>query len=317
MSSNSIVKQTQLIVNSIDWEKALQDFYNYEDVDDTTIKTYIKGVKNFINWIHDNAIKFIDKSVILAYKDYLLYAYADTTASTYFSGVKNFFKFLEEYIGIPNITRNVKSIPIERTHRKQALAKNQILKIKNDIESNLISLQENRDYIIFKLLLYNGLRTIELHRTNKSDIKYEDGSFIIMIQGKGKKAKTQKAVLMDSVAIPLLQYLEMRKTDTYEPLFISLSTNTYGRRLSTKSISKIIKQMLKRNGYNSKELTAHSLRHTAITFALLGGATLQETQILGRHADINTTTIYAHNIDRIKNAPEHYIEDYLNSEDEK
>lgn len=316
MNSNNIVKQPQLIVSSIDWENSLQDFYHYADVDDTTINTYMKGVRNFIKWIRKNKIEYIDKGVILEYKEYLLTTYADTTASTYFSGVKNFFKFLEEYVGIPNITRNVKSITIERTYRKQALTKKQILKIKTDIESNLNSLQDNRDYVIFNLLLYNGLRTIELNRTNKEDIRCENGRFIIMIQGKGRKSKTQKAVLTDSVAIPLLKYLDMRKADNYQPLFISLSTNTYGNRLTTKSISKIVKQMLKRNGYNSKELTAHSLRHTAITFALLGGASLQETQILGRHADINTTTMYAHNIDRINNAPEHYIEDYLNDIDE-
>jgi site-specific recombinase XerD len=313
-----LVKQNQMDVNAINWEDALQDFYHYADVDAITVKTYAKGVKNFNCWIKKQTnIDYIDKSVILKYKEYLLSTYADTTASTYFSGVKNFFKFLEEYFNIPNISRNIKSITIERTYRKQSLTKEQILKIKADAENNLKSLQDYRDFVIFNLLLYNGLRTIELNRTNKEDVICENGRFIIKIQGKGKKAKTQKAVLMDSVAIPLLTYLNMRKSDTHEPLFISMATNNYGDRLSTKTISKIVKSMLIKNGYNSEQLTAHSLRHTAITFALLGGATLQETQILGRHADINTTSIYAHNIDRLKNAPERYIEEYINSKDDK
>jgi len=44
---------------------------------------------------------------------------------------------------------------------------------------------------------------------------------------------------------------------------------------------------------------------------------LQKAQALGRHADINTTMIYAHNIDRIKNAPERKIEELLSNEEMK
>ena len=54
-----------------------------------------------------------------------------------------------------------------------------------------------------------------------------------------------------------------------------------------------------------------------MTSALNGGATLQETQELARHSNINTTLIYSHNIERIKNAPEYYVEKYLNSNDNK
>jgi len=43
----------------------------------------------------------------------------------------------------------------------------------------------------------------------------------------------------------------------------------------------------------------------------LGGATVQEAQAFARHADINTTLIYAHNIDRIGAAPEIKIDALL------
>ena len=60
-------------------------------------------------------------------------------------------------------------------------------------------------------------------------------------------------------------------------------------------------------------LTAYSLRHTAITLSLIGGATAQEARVMARHADINTTLIYAHNINRIKQAPEKKIDELLES----
>jgi integrase/recombinase XerC/integrase/recombinase XerD len=60
-------------------------------------------------------------------------------------------------------------------------------------------------------------------------------------------------------------------------------------------------------------LTAHSCRHSAVTFALLGGATVQEAQALARHSDINTTLIYSHNIDRLGAAPEMKIDAVLDA----
>ncbi|MHB8277486.1 MAG: hypothetical protein ACYDIA_07525 [Candidatus Humimicrobiaceae bacterium] len=55
-------------------------------------------------------------------------------------------------------------------------------------------------------------------------------------------------------------------------------------------------------------LTAHSLKHTAITLSLMAVASIQEAQALARHKDINTTLIYSHNLNRIANAPEKKIE---------
>lgn len=312
--NNLVISKTQEIDNNnINIEQLLKDFYESIDVEDITIKTYRKGINNFIKWLKTNDIHTIDKKIMLSYKQYLTNTYKDTTATTYLSGVRNLFNFLEE-LGIPNAMRNIKGVKITREFRKQPLTKEQVLKIKNDRSNNLITLQDYRDFVMFNLLLHNGLRTIELNRANKEDIKNVGGQYILNIQGKGKKDKTQVAILTDSVLIPLLEYLEMRGEDNYPALFISLSSNCYGKRLSTKTISKRIKTILVNNGYKSKELTAHSLRHTSLTFALKGGASLQETKELARHSDINTTLIYSHNIDRIENAPERYIEKYLKSD---
>ena len=54
-------------------------------------------------------------------------------------------------------------------------------------------------------------------------------------------------------------------------------------------------------GFDSPKLTAHSTRHTTATLSLLNGATLQQTQALLRHKNMQTTEIYAHNIQASKN----------------
>lgn len=306
-----VISRPQQLSNNITMEQ-LQEFYKNIDVSEETIKTYKKGIENFLKWIKDNDIKLIEKQTIKDYKRYLIDTFQNTTGSTYFSGVRNLFSFLEDY-GIPNLTKNIKGIKITKDFRKLPLTKEQANKIKEYKEQSLETLKDKRDYAIYCLLLYNGLREVELSRANKDDIIYIDGKYVLKIQGKGKLDKSQNAVLTDSVLIPLLAYLDMRGQDEYEPLFIGLATNKYGTRLTTRSIRRIIKGLFIDNGYISKYITTHSLRHTACTSALKGGAELQETQELARHSDINTTLIYAHNIDRFNNAPEYIVEKYLNS----
>ena len=100
-------------------------------------------------------------------------------------------------------------------------------------------------------------------------------------------------------------------TKQTEALFISISNKTKNKRLTSQSISKIVKKRLRQAGFDSHRLTAHSLRHTAVTFALLSGATMQETQSFARHTDVNSTHIYAHNLDRANSRVEQLITDII------
>lgn len=72
-----------------------------------------------------------------------------------------------------------------------------------------------------------------------------------------------------------------------------------------------MKEKLKEADLNSTLLTAHSLRHTAITLSLLGGSTLQEASQFARHVNIATTEIYAHNLERIANPCEGIVSDSI------
>jgi integrase/recombinase XerC len=77
--------------------------------------------------------------------------------------------------------------------------------------------------------------------------------------------------------------------------------------MTTRSISRTVKQRLQQIGLDSDRLTAHSLRHTAATLNLLNGASIEETQQLLGHSNINTTLIYAHALERASNNSESRI----------
>ena len=73
----------------------------------------------------------------------------------------------------------------------------------------------------------------------------------------------------------------------------------------------IIKKEFRNIGIDSEKITTHSLRHTAITLSLIGGTPLQEVQQMARHTNINTTLIYAHNLNRIESHAEDNIQKLL------
>ena len=77
--------------------------------------------------------------------------------------------------------------------------------------------------------------------------------------------------------------------------------------MTTRSISRVAKESLIDIGLDSDRLTAHSFRHTAATLNLLNGGTVEETQQLLGHKNINTTLIYSHALERAKNNSEKRI----------
>jgi integrase/recombinase XerC/integrase/recombinase XerD len=137
----------------------------------------------------------------------------------------------------------------------------------------------------------------------------------LYLQGKGSDSKDAFVVLTDAALTPILEYLSNRpNAKPEEPLFGSTSDGNRHQRLSTRAIRRIAKQRLRSVNIESTRISAHSFRHTAVTLSLIGGATLQETQQMARHASPATTTLYAHNLERASGIPEKKIDELLRQE---
>lgn len=89
-------------------------------------------------------------------------------------------------------------------------------------------------------------------------------------------------------------------------LWRSLSNNSRGNRLSERSIYGIVDRTAKRAGLPD-EIGAHSLRHTGCTLAIEAGASVQQVQSHARHKNIETTMIYVHQRDRLRDSAADYI----------
>lgn len=89
------------------------------------------------------------------------------------------------------------------------------------------------------------------------------------------------------------------------PLWRSLSNNSRSQRLSTNAIYTIVRKTAAKAGLS--DIGAHTLRHTGCTLAIEAGASLQQVQSHARHKSIETTMVYIHQRDRLKDSAADYI----------
>lgn len=282
-------------------------FIDYLDVSKKTIETYARALKQFFKFLSVNNINRPDRKDVIYFKDQIKATHKPTTVQNYIVAVRLFFSWAEQEGLYKNIANKIKGSKLNREHKKDYLTSNQVKAVLSGIDRS--TLKGLRDYAILSLMITGGLRTIEVSRANVEDIRAVGDSTVLYIQGKGREEKTDYIKIQPIVERAIRSYLksDSRKLNPKEPLFSSTSNNSKGKRLSTRSISGIVKNRLVKTGYDSERLTAHSLRHTAVTLTLLGGQTLQEVQQFARHTNITTTQIYAHNLDRAKNKCEEVI----------
>jgi len=291
-------------------EDAIEAFLSEHDVAASSRATYRRMLRRFQAWLKDTGrlgrLGELRRADIIAYKAELSQHHKPTSVSGYLTAVRRFFSYLETVKVYPNIAAGIKGPKKPRGFRKDTLTPSQVraalASIGTDSEEGL------RNFAILNLMARTGLRDIEVARADIGDLRQQGGETVLYIQGKGRASKDEVVLLVDEALEPLLAYLAARGChDEEAPLFASCSRRNRGGRLTTRSISRVVKEAFRGIGLDSPRLTAHSLRHTAISLAIKGGASLHQAQAMARHADPKTTMIYFHNEQRIQQAAERCI----------
>ena len=282
-----------------------------------TKETYLSGFKAFCWFVRSTSLDFdeLTRDDVKSFKEYLVNEkkLKPATVSSYLASVRSFYAYSEDN-GIENIAHRVKGVTDSRSFKKEPLTPDQAQRLLASIDRS--TEKGMRDFAILNLMLRTGLRDIEIVRANCKDIQTKAGVDVLYVQGKGRASKDSFVVLTPKALSPITTYLEKRgNVNELDPLFASVSSRNAGERLTVRSISRIAKSALRAIGIDDERYTAHSLRHTAITFSLLGGATERDAQQMARHANITTTMLYSHDIDRIKHAAEREIDNVLDQPD--
>ena len=301
MNEITVYAPGELVAPQTITEDLFSRFTAYIDAKPKTVQTYTRAIRQFYAFLYRRGITQPQRADILAFRDELkATGHKPTTVQNYITAARLFFQWTAQEGIYPNIAEHIKGATLSKDHKKDYLTSKQVKRVLASIDRSTI--QGKRDYAMLALMITGGLRTIEVSRADIQDIRTVGDDSALFIQGKGRDEKEEYVKIQPPVEDAIREYLKARGlADMSDPLFASTSNNSKGGRLTTRSVSGIVKDRLVAAGYDSSRLTAHSLRHTAVTLSLLGGEDLQKVQQFARHSNLATTMIYAHNLDRAKN----------------
>lgn len=297
------------------------------DRQEITQRSYTVCLKCFIQWLRDNGITQPTRNDIIDYRTWLesphpdrrngqIITFSADTRARYFRIVKSFFKWLFTFGHYPDVAANVRS-PRTSTaeYKRDSFQRDEIRDILGSIDTS--TEKGKRDFSMILLAVTCGLRIIEIQRADIGDIETEGGRKRLYVQGKAHEEKDDYVTVEPHVWDAISDYLDARGChDRNAPLFSAVKSNAKpgGGRLTEPSISRVIKRAMVAAGYDSRRKTAHSLRHSAITFDRKAGASLDEASAFARHSNVSITQRYDHSLNKEKARDSKRVYDYIFSD---
>lgn len=275
------------------------------NVSEHTKTAYVADVKEFTGFlINNNFIKKQDEVIDIKpeiIRQYLSYLYLQkikkVTVNRKVSSLRAFYKYV---LRTGKINKNpVEMIQTLKTEKYMPnfLSVDEMLELLKPQADRSSSGLRNR--AILEMFYSCGLRLSELAGLDLRDLDFSQR--LVKVRGKGRKERIVPVggPALDAVADYLQQTSELRK-NKYEdvskkPLFL----NPDGKRISTRSIARIVDKATSRSGIGRK-ISPHALRHSFATHLLNAGADLRSIQELLGHESLSSTQKYtAVNINRM------------------
>lgn len=293
------------------WQELSARFLRSIDVSPNTLRTYQEALKSFFHWLEEgpNRSHPLSPETLRSYREWLKTHRAANTVLTYWVALRRFFRYaVAEGLLEKNPVEGMKGLRRPQGHLRRDLTRAELRAVFALIDRS--TELGKRDYAMITLMVRNGLRIIEVQRANVGDLESRQGRTILRIWGKGRDARDEFVVLAEPTEQALREYLSCRgQPAPHDPLFIKGSKCDLdgNPRLSTRHIRRRITHYLKKAGVKTVKTSAHSLRHSFVTLAIEGGASLLEAQTAARHRSIQTTMLYFHEHGRLENPVEDRI----------
>ncbi len=264
-----------------------------------TVRSYRADLEHFLSYLKNRGnaeeidIRLIDFHVIRAYLGGMFKGYKKTTISRRLSAVRTFFLYLEKNnLNYGNPASEI-SAPKQGKYIPGYLNIDDMFMLLDSPEPTTSG--EIRNQAILELLYSCGIRVSELTGLNLSDIDFKER--LVRVIGKGNRERIvpvgKKALSAIEKYIEQTQMIRKKAHNSTKSFVNPLFLNKNGGRLSSRSVSSIIKDFVRR--YNlADNITPHSFRHTYATHMLDGGADLRSVQELLGHASLSTTQRYTH-----------------------
>lgn len=212
--------------------------------------------------------------------------------------LRRLFTFLYEQGALPsNPSSGLKLPKVTNESTKDTLTLAEANRLLASVDTS--TARGKRNKAVLCLLSINALRIVELHRANVGDLSYKEGCWALKVKGKGMKIADVR--IRDDVKKVIDVYLEARgEVKPSDPLFLGTNHRS-GKRITRRTLQRIVEKYLKRIGVQRPNLSAHSLRHSAITHVVEAGASLLDAQEFARHSSpVTTQQTYIHRKDRLR-----------------
>jgi integrase/recombinase XerD len=272
--------------------KLMDEFLANIDITEYSRKKYRSNLQPFIFWLTRNAdARNPLRSDILRYKQYLISSKkSPSTIDSYLSPVRQLFVYLEQIGEHDNVAAGIHSPRRYEGYRKDPLSADQVRQLLGSINRN--TPQGKRDYAIINLMVRTGMRECEIERADVHDLRTEGDNWVLALQRKRHFEKDSLLGITPKVVNPILEYIKDQGLDNESPMFLNHSYVSNRTRITRIMISKLVKKHLRSIGINDPRISAHSLRHTAATTALLKGVDILAVQAMLGHHRVETTMIY-------------------------
>lgn len=286
------------------WELHLQGMVDRQEATQATKRAYVHAVRRLLAWAGEQPSATIDAGALLRWKASMLKRLSPATVNQYIAGVRAFYAWATASALMPHnpaaALKSVKRVGVRKRHSKGWLTEDEAARL---LELDL----EPRDAAIISLMLFTGARGIELLRADLEDVRTAGPQCLLYVQGKGRTVGDKEPLVLLPPAQDALDAWIRQRGKNPGALFTSSSRATLGSRLAPSSLHWIVATALHRAGITRAGISTHSLRHTAATTLLRHGGSIREAQALLRHSSIETTMIYAHEVDRLTSPPERWI----------
>jgi len=235
-----------------------------------TVEKYVRDVSEFKQWLGGQKI---EKSVVIAYKAYLIEKHAPASVNAALSSLNSFFQFCEWY------DLRVKTIKIQKpifTSGEKELSKAEYERLLRAAQSK----NNERLYLLMQAICSTGIRVSETRYITVEAVNCG----VANINCKGKR---RQVFLPRQLCQMLKRYIKEQKIKS-GAVFVTKNGNPLDR----SNIWSDMKKLCKAANVSEKKVFPHNLRHLfARTYYSLQKDIVRLADILG-HSSVNTTRIY-------------------------
>ena len=277
-----------------------------------TKRAYARAMRDFQDWlsVQDIHLEQVKQVNILQYQISLKeQGKKPATINQNLSCLKKVFSVLLEFGYIqqnPCDSETLQSEKVSPLSNKNALRFSQLEKLLSANQSEKYDcrtsqLIRSRNGLLIRFLYFTAARRGEV-----AGLRWEhlctDGDFHIAVLPETKSGVPQRLKIREDLYKKLMEWKDiLMDFQIHSPwVFPSLSQRTIGQQMTGGGINRAIKKLGKAIGI---DISAHYLRHTAITIAFDLGQPLEKVRGYARHVSADTTLRYYHDRDILRKNP--------------